>query len=107
MRLQKLTTATALAALLLLAVVPAAAQDADEKKHLLVLGGSDFFAHDAVSHAMIHHAKIGERTACSTALRTAWTDDQARTARQPGRTSTVLPRLSTPGRFESRRGAEG
>ena len=62
MQLQKLMTATALAALLLLAVVPAAAQDADEKKHLLVLGGSDFFAHDAVSHAMFTMAKIGERT---------------------------------------------
>ncbi len=62
MQLQRLITATALAALLLLAVVPAAAQDADEKKHLLVLGGSDFFAHDAVSHAMFTMAKIGERT---------------------------------------------
>lgn len=62
MRLQRLIVATALAALLLVAVVPAAAQDADEKKHLLVLGGSDFFAHDAVSHAMFTMAKIGERT---------------------------------------------
>ena len=34
----------------------------EEKMHLLVLGGSDFFAHDAVSHAMFTMAKIGERS---------------------------------------------
>jgi len=56
-----LITATALAGLLL-STAPSAAQDADEKKHLLVLGGSDFFAHDSVSHAMFTMAKIGERT---------------------------------------------
>ncbi len=41
---------------------PAVGADADGKMHLLVLGGSDFFAHDAVSHAMFTMAKIGERT---------------------------------------------
>ena len=34
----------------------------EEKMHLLVLGASDFFAHDAVSHAMFTMAKIGERS---------------------------------------------
>lgn len=62
MRLRTLITATALAGLLLSTAPSAAAQDADEKKHLLVLGGSDFFAHDSVSHAMFTMAKIGERT---------------------------------------------
>lgn len=62
MRLRSLITATALAGLLLATAPSAAAQGADEKKHLLVLGGSDFFAHDAVSHAMFTMAKIGERT---------------------------------------------
>ncbi len=33
-----------------------------ERKHLLFLGGSAFFAHDSVSHAMFTMAKIGERT---------------------------------------------
>ena len=41
---------------------PGALAQSDEKMHLLVLGGSDFFAHDAVSHAMFTMAKIGERT---------------------------------------------
>ena len=45
-----------------LAAAPAAQADSHEKKHLLVLGGSSFFAHDAVSHAMFTMAKIGERT---------------------------------------------
>ena len=62
MKLRSLITATALAGLLLSTAPSAAAQDAGEKKHLLVLGGSDFFAHDAVSHAMFTMAKIGERT---------------------------------------------
>ncbi len=62
MKLRRLFTATGLAALLVAAAVPAVAQDADEKMHLLVLGGSDFFAHDSVSHAMFTMAKIGERT---------------------------------------------
>ncbi len=50
------------AAFALLLAVPAAAAEADERMHLLVLGGSDFFAHDAVSHAMFTMAKIGERS---------------------------------------------
>ena len=62
MGLQRLITATALATLLLLPFVAASAQEVDEKKHLLVLGGSDFFAHDSVSHSMFTMAKIGERT---------------------------------------------
>lgn len=49
-----------LAACLLAA--PASAADPGAKKHLLVLGASDFFAHDSVSHAMFTMAKIGERT---------------------------------------------
>ena len=47
--------------LVLLAAIPLSAQD-DDKKHLLILGGSEGFAHDAVSHAMFTMAKIGERT---------------------------------------------
>lgn len=62
MRLRNWITAAALAGLLMATAAPAAAQDADEKKHLLVLGASDFFAHDSVSHAMFTMAKIGERT---------------------------------------------
>ena len=45
-----------------LGLSPSALAQSDEKMHLLVLGGSDFFAHDAVSHAMFTMAKIGERT---------------------------------------------
>ncbi len=46
-----------------LLVVPAVANAQDsERMHLLFLGGSDFFAHDSVSHAMFTMAKIGERT---------------------------------------------
>ena len=62
MRLRRLIPAIALAGLLLATAASAVAQDADEKKHLLVLGASDFFAHDSVSHAMFTMAKIGERT---------------------------------------------
>ena len=62
MRLRNWITATALAGLLLSTGASASAQDADDKKHLLVLGASDFFAHDSVSHAMFTMAKIGERT---------------------------------------------
>ncbi len=62
MRLRTSITATVLAGLLLSTAPSAVGQDADEKKHLLVLGGSDFFAHDSVSHAMFTMAKIGERT---------------------------------------------
>lgn len=62
MTLRSLIVATALAGLLLATAAPAAAQAADEKKHLLMLGASDFFAHDSVSHAMFTMAKIGERT---------------------------------------------
>lgn len=62
MRLRTSITATVLAGLLLLTAPSAVGQGADEKKHLLVLGGSDFFAHDSVSHAMFTMAKIGERT---------------------------------------------
>ena len=60
MHLHRLTVAALIA--LLLTGLPAAAQDADEKRHLLFLGGSDVFAHDSVSHAMFTMAKIGERT---------------------------------------------
>lgn len=45
-----------------LVAAPASAADPGGKKHLLVLGASDFFAHDSVSHAMFTMAKIGERT---------------------------------------------
>ena len=45
-----------------LVAAPASAADPGRKKHLLVLGASDFFAHDSVSHAMFTMAKIGERT---------------------------------------------
>lgn len=62
MTLRSLIVATALAGLLLATAAPAAAQATDEKKHLLMLGASDFFAHDSVSHAMFTMAKIGERT---------------------------------------------
>ncbi len=47
---------------LALAVAPNARAQSDERMHLLMLGGSSFFAHDAVSHAMFTMAKIGERT---------------------------------------------
>lgn len=56
------TPLPALAAACLLVAAPAVGADAAEKKHLLVLGGSSFFAHDSVSHAMYTMAKIGERT---------------------------------------------
>lgn len=57
----KVPHAALAAALALAAASPASAQT-DERKHLLVLGASDFFAHDSVSHAMFTMAKIGERT---------------------------------------------
>ncbi len=58
----RLTLAAVLAAaVMLVAPTLSSAQD-DGKKHLLFLGGSDFFAHDSVSHAMFTMAKIGERT---------------------------------------------
>ena len=50
------------AATALLLAAPGARSQVDDKKHLLVLGGSSFFAHDSVSHAMFTMAKIGERT---------------------------------------------
>lgn len=53
-------TAVISAAALTVMPVPAAAEDG--KKHLLFLGGSDFFAHDSVSHGMFTMAKIGERS---------------------------------------------
>ncbi|MDE0623371.1 MAG: ThuA domain-containing protein [Bryobacterales bacterium] len=62
MTLRKWITATALAGVLLSTGASVSAQDADDRKHLLVLGGSDVFAHDSVSHAMFTMAKIGERT---------------------------------------------
>ena len=46
----------------LLAAVPLPASGEDGKKHLLFLGGSDFFAHDSVSRAMFTMAKIGEKS---------------------------------------------
>lgn len=52
----------ALAAVCLLGAPVASDAETDGKRHLLVLGGSSFFAHDAVSHAMFTMAKIGERT---------------------------------------------
>ncbi len=52
----------ALAAVCLLGAPGASGTETEAKKHLLVLGGSSFFAHDAVSHAMFTMAKIGERT---------------------------------------------
>ncbi len=61
MRLGRTLTPLAVAACLLLASATLTAQEAG-KRHLLVLGGSDFFAHDAVSHAMFTMAKIGERS---------------------------------------------
>ena len=51
-----------LAAALALTAAPVLRAQSDDRKHLLFLGGSDFFAHDAVSHAMFTMAKIGERT---------------------------------------------
>ncbi len=62
MRLQRPVRWVVLAAALSLFAAPMAAADADGRKHLLVLGGSHFFAHDAVSHAMFTMAKIGEQT---------------------------------------------
>ncbi len=56
------TPMLALVAACLLVTASAARADSGEKKHLLVLGGSAFFAHDSVSHAMYTMAKIGERT---------------------------------------------
>ncbi|MCY4189655.1 MAG: ThuA domain-containing protein [Bryobacterales bacterium] len=61
MKIRRSISAAALAALLQ-AGLPAAAQEAGRKMHLLVLGGSDAFAHDSVSHAMFTMAKIGERS---------------------------------------------
>lgn len=61
MKFARLASVAALALASHAFVTPAAAQT-DEKKHLLVLGGSSFFAHDAVSHAMFTMAKIGERS---------------------------------------------
>lgn len=57
----KLFTGAIAIALVLTVASPVTAQS-NEKMHLLVLGGSDFFAHDAVSTAMFTMAKIGERT---------------------------------------------
>ena len=62
MKLAKSIAAAAAAIALALLLLPGANAQTDEKMHLLVLGGSDFFAHDAVSHAMFTMAKIGERT---------------------------------------------
>ena len=63
MRLARPTRPAALiVAASLLAAAPAVLAESHERKHLLVLGGSSFFAHDAVSHAMFTMAKIGERT---------------------------------------------
>ena len=62
MNLARSITAAAAAIALVPAMVPDARAQSDEKMHLLVLGGSDVFAHDAVSHAMFTMAKIGERT---------------------------------------------
>lgn len=57
---------TALPRLLVAACLLAAPSNGDAteqgKKHLLMLGLSNSFAHDAVSHAMFTMAKIGERT---------------------------------------------
>lgn len=61
MRSGRTPTFAAVLALLLFGSTAALAQD-DGKRHLLVLGGSSFFAHDSVSHAMFTMAKIGERT---------------------------------------------
>ena len=61
MKLSRLAPIAALALTSLASLAPAQAQ-ADEKKHLLVLGGSSFFAHDAVSHAMFTMAQIGKRS---------------------------------------------
>ncbi|MBI1353324.1 MAG: ThuA domain-containing protein [Acidobacteria bacterium] len=46
--------------LLLLLAVSASAQEAPRKKRILFLGGSEAYAHDAVSHAMYTMAKIGQ-----------------------------------------------
>lgn len=61
MKRSSVLLSVALLAACLLAA-PASAADPGAKKHLLVLGASDFFAHDSVSHAMFTMAKIGERT---------------------------------------------
>ena len=61
MKLSRLAPIAALALTSLASLAPAQTQ-ADEKKHLLVLGGSSFFAHDAVSHAMFTMAEIGKRS---------------------------------------------
>ena len=62
MKATRFTPLLALAAASLLVTAPVAGEDASEKKHLLVLGASAGFAHDAVSHSMYTMAKIGERT---------------------------------------------
>ena len=60
MRLGKTAQTALVAAALLAASSTVASAQQDERKHLLFLGGSDFFAHDSVSHAMFTMAKIGE-----------------------------------------------
>ncbi len=54
---------TLLGLTLLVAALPALlAGQSSEKKHILVLGGSTVYAHDAVSHAMYTMAKIGQES---------------------------------------------